>query len=81
MMNTHTATEARSNLYSLIDEANQSHEPIYITGKRGNAVLIGEEDFRAISETLYLLSVPGLRQDLVNGMKQDPKKLSKKLNW
>ncbi|MEE4378876.1 MAG: type II toxin-antitoxin system Phd/YefM family antitoxin, partial [Candidatus Competibacteraceae bacterium] len=49
-----SATEARSKLYSLIDEATESHQPIVIKGKRGNAVLISEEDWNAISETLNL---------------------------
>ena len=47
-MTTVTATKARGNLYALIDEANASHEPIQITGKRGNAVLISEDDWRSI---------------------------------
>ena len=56
-MTTLTATEARSNLYKLLDKAAQLHEPIQITGKRNNAVLIAEDDWRAIKETLYLLSI------------------------
>ena len=48
------ATEARSKLYSLIDEATETHQPVVITGKRGNAVLVSEEDWNAISETLHL---------------------------
>ena len=51
------ASEARANLYRLIDEANSSLEPILITGKRANAVLISEEDWRGIQETIYLLSI------------------------
>ena len=58
------ATEARSKLYSLIDEAAASHQPIVITGKRANAVLVSEEDWNAISETLYLLSIPGMRKSI-----------------
>ena len=57
-MPTLTATEARSKLYRLIDEAASSHEPIVITGKRGSAVLISEDDWRSIQETLYLLNIP-----------------------
>ena len=55
-MPTLTATEARSKLYRLIDEALSSHEPIIIKGKRGSAVLISEDDWRAIQETMYLLN-------------------------
>ncbi len=60
-MTTLNATEARSKLYALIDETTNTHQPIVITGKRGNAVLLAEDDWKAINETLHLLSVPGLR--------------------
>jgi antitoxin YefM len=80
-MATVTATEARSKLYSLIDEAESTHEPIIITGKRGNAVLVSESDWNAIRETLYLLSIPGMRKSIVDGMKEPLKKSSKELDW
>jgi len=67
-MSIFNATEARSNLYSLIDEANQTHKPIVITGERGNAVLIAEEDWNAINETLYLMSIPGVRESIREGL-------------
>jgi len=60
-MPTLTATEARSKLYRLIDEAASTHDPIVITGKRSNAVLLSEEDWRSIQETLYLLNIPDMR--------------------
>lgn len=63
-----TATEARSNLYRLIDETAESHQPVIIRGKRNSAVLISEEDWSAIQETLYLLSVPGMRESIHEGM-------------
>lgn len=63
-----TATEARSNLYRLIDETAESHEPIVIMGKRNSAVLVSEEDWAAIQETLFLLSVPGMRESIREGM-------------
>jgi antitoxin YefM len=59
-MTTLSATEARTKLYRLIDQASISHEPIVITGKRGNAVLISEDDWRSIQETIYLLNIPGM---------------------
>ena len=65
------ATEARSKLYHLIDETASSHQPIIITGKRTNAVLISEEDWNAISETLFLVSVPGMRESIKKGLAQD----------
>jgi prevent-host-death family protein len=67
-MKTITATSARSDLYRVIDSAVSDHEPVHITGKRGNAVLVGEADWRAIQETLYLVSIPGMRDSIRNGM-------------
>lgn len=61
-------SEARDRLYRLVDEAAESHEPIVITGKRGSAVLVSEDDWRAIQETLYLLSVPGMRESIREGV-------------
>jgi len=63
-----TATSARSDLYRVIDKALSDHEPVQITGKRGNAVLVSESDWRAIQETLYLVSRPGMRDSIVEGM-------------
>ena len=80
-MTTISATKARSSLYSLIDEANSSHEPIQITGKRGNAVLISEEDWRAIQETLYLQSIPGMVDSFKKARKEGPANGSKELDW
>lgn len=80
-MNIINATEARAKLYTLIDETATSHQPVIITGKRGNAVLVSEEDWNAISETLYLLSVPGMRESIKEGMEQDLSECSKELDW
>lgn len=63
-----TVSEARANLYRLIDTTSESHEPVVITGKRHNVVLIAEEDWQAIQETLYLLSIPGMRKSIKKGM-------------
>ncbi|WP_018861289.1 type II toxin-antitoxin system Phd/YefM family antitoxin [Thioalkalivibrio sp. ALJ3] len=76
-----TATEARSNLYRLIDEAAESHEPIVITGKRNNAVLLSESDWSAIQETLYLLSVPGMRESIREGMDTPTDECHEELDW
>jgi len=76
-----TATQARTKLYKLLDITAASHEPIQITGKRSNAVLVSEEDWRAIQETLYLLSIPGMRKSIQQGMKTPLSKCSPKLNW
>ena len=64
-----TASEARAKLYRLVDHAASSHAPVLITGKRANAVLVSEEDWRAIQETLYLLSIPGMRESIRKGLK------------
>ena len=80
-MTTFNATEARSRLYSLIDEASQTHRPILITGKRGNAVLLAEEDWNAINETLYLASIPGMRESILEGMNTDTEECDQKLDW
>ncbi|MCF6314625.1 MAG: type II toxin-antitoxin system Phd/YefM family antitoxin [Verrucomicrobiales bacterium] len=79
-MKTITATSARSDLYGIIDSAQSSHEPIQITGKRGNAVLVAEEDWRAIQETIYLLSVPGMRKSIVDGMAEPVEECSKEID-
>ena len=81
MMTTLTATVARAKLYHLLDETAMSHEPVQITGKRCNAVLISEDDWCAIQETLYLLSIPGMRESIRKGLKTPVAQLSKKLNW
>ena len=75
------ATEARAKLYQLLDRAAEFHEPIQITGKRANAVLISEEDWRAIQETLYLLSIPGMRESIRKGLKTPVEKCSGKPGW
>lgn len=80
-MTTISATNARTKLYSLIDEANASHEPIQITGKRGNAILISEDDWRAIQETLYLQSMPGMVKSIQTARREGIDKSSKELDW
>lgn len=70
-MKTVTATSARSDLYNLIDSTLQDHEPVQITGKRGNAVLLSEPDWRALQETLHLISIPGMRASILEGMASD----------
>lgn len=74
-----TATKARSKLYKLIDDVAASHEAIEIKGKRANAFLISEDDWRSIQETLYLLSIPGMRESIRKGLRTPAKKCSKKL--
>lgn len=80
-MPTFTASEARANLYRLIDEAASSHRPVRITGKRHNAVLLSEEDWAAIQETLYLLSIPGMRESIKKGLATPIEECKKDLDW
>ena len=78
-MTTLTTSQARAQLFSLIDAAVVSHRPVQIKGRRASAVLVSSEDWEAIQETLYLLSVPGMRESLVKNMKTPVAKCSKKL--
>ena len=80
-MTTLTATLARTRLYSLLDEVARSHEPIQITGKRNNGVLISEDDWRAIQETLFLSGIPGMKDSIVKGMKTPVSKCSREIEW
>ena len=80
-MTTLSISEARARLYQLVDETLASHEPVTITGKRGNAVLLPEDDWNAIQETLYLLSVPGVRESIVDGMNEGLEDTSTELDW
>ena len=76
-----TATEARKRLYSLLDDVASSHEPIEITGRRTSAVLISEDDWRAVQETLHLLSIPGMRESILEGMETPVSDLEQELDW
>jgi len=80
-MPTIKATDARANLYRLIDKASTSHEPIVITGKRSNAVLISESDWRSIQETLFLLSIPGMRESIQDGLKTPVEECTEEIDW
>ena len=80
-MTTLNVTEARAKLYSLIDETASSHRPIIIKGKRSNAVLLAEEDWNAINETLYLVSMPGMRESIMEGLQTDVDACNKDLDW
>ncbi len=80
-MKTLTVTQARNNLYKLIDQVAKESEPIHIAGKRTNAVLISEDDWSSIQETLYLLSIQDMRKSIIKGMKTPIDKCSDKLKW
>jgi len=80
-MPTLSATEARSKLYRLIDQASLTHEPIVITSKRGNAVLLSEDDWRSIQETMYLLNIPGMRESIREGLATTAEDCKEELDW
>lgn len=80
-MKTLTVTQARAKLYKLLDETASSHEPIQITGKRSDAILMSVDDWQAIKETLYLLSVPEMRESIRKGLETPIEKCSKELKW
>ncbi len=80
-MSTLTVSEARANLYRLIDEAAESHVPIRITGKRNSAVLVSEKDWASVQETIYLLSVPGMRESVKEGINAPVEEFKTELDW
>jgi len=80
-MSTISASEARARLYRLIDEAAESHEPVRITGKRHNAVLLSEEDWESVQETLYLMSIPGMPESIKTGLETPVEKCDEALDW
>lgn len=80
-MITITATKARENLYKLLANANIESEPIQITGKKGNAILIAEKDWKAIQETLYLLSIPKMRESIIDGLNETVENCTNELKW
>jgi len=80
-MKTVTASNARANLYRLIEETADSSEPVQITGKRANAVLVSEQDWRALQETMYLLSIPGMRESIREGMDAPSEDCSEEIDW
>ena len=80
-MKTITASKARASLYRLIEETAQSSEPVQITGKRANAVLVSEGDWRAIQETMYLLSIPGMRESIRNGLGTPIEECVQEIEW
>lgn len=75
------ATAARTNLYNLIDQTKEFHEPIMISGKRNNAVLVSEDDWNSIQETLYLCSIPGMRESILDASKEPLEESAKELDW
>lgn len=76
-----TATEARKQLYTLLDDVAASHQPVQITGKRHSAVLVSQDDWRAVQETLYLAGISGMRESIRKGLKTPVEKCDRELDW
>jgi prevent-host-death family protein len=76
-----SASQARADIYNLMDETAQTHEPILITGKRNNAVMISQEDWNAIEETLYLNSIPNMAKSIQKAMNQKDNEFSEDIEW
>lgn len=74
-------SNARANLYNIVNSVEENHNPLLIIGKHNNAVLISEEDWNAIQETLYLLSIPGMKESLLKGKNTPPNECSKEIDW
>jgi len=74
-------SKARANIYNLIDETAKTHEPILITGKRNNVVMISEEDWKAIEETIYLNSIPGMASSIIEAMNSNDSEFSEEIEW
>ena len=81
IMTSLTTSQARANLYNLVNKISTYHEPVQITGKRHNAVLISEEDWKALNETLYLISIPDMRKSIMKGLRTPINKCVKKIIW
>ena len=80
-MPTLTATEARKRLYTLVDDVAESHDPVQIVGKRNSAVLVSEEDWKAIQEALYLTNIPEMRESIREGLKTPVEECDEELDW
>lgn len=80
-MKSYTITDLRKNIYKVVEETGKTHEPVHIYGKKGNAVMVSEEDWRAIQETLHLHSVPGMTESILKGLKTSIEETTDKLDW
>jgi antitoxin YefM len=80
-MKTIMATEARKRLYNLVDDVAESHEPVQIVDRRNSAVLVSEEDWKAVQETLYFTSIPGMCESIQEGLKTPVEECDEKIEW
>ena len=80
-MITVSVKEASDKLPDLVENTIEELEPVLVSGKKNNAVLMAESDWQAMNETLQLLSVPGMRDAIKNGLSENLESTSRKLNW
>lgn len=80
-MTTISAAAARTSLLSILDEVSETHEPVKISGRKRSGVLVSADDWRAIQETLYLVSIPGMRESIIEGMKTPVSKCAGTPGW
>lgn len=80
-MSHHSINDAKENLQQLVEQVVESHQPIVITGERKNAILLSEDDWSSIQETLYLLSMPGMRESIRAGLATPIEECSEALDW
>lgn len=80
-MKIYTTSQARTELFRLVDDANMTHNPVYIIGKRNKAVLIAEEDYRAMQETLHIISIPGMKESIIMAAKESDATCSEEIDW
>jgi len=76
-----SVSQVRADIYNVMDETAQTHEPILITGKRNNVVMVSEEDWNAIEETLYLNSIPNMVSSIQDSMNTEDSEFSEKIEW
>ncbi|UTJ07418.1 type II toxin-antitoxin system Phd/YefM family antitoxin [Arcobacter roscoffensis] len=76
-----SVSQVRADIYNVMDETAQTHEPILITGKRNNVVMLSQEDWNAIEETLYLNSIPNMASSIQKSMSADDSEFSEDIEW
>jgi len=80
-MEIYTTSQARANLFQLVDHAAESHNPVYIVGKKNKVVLIDEKDYQALIETLYIASIPGMKESILKARNEPIETYSDKIDW
>ena len=80
-MEIYSTSQARENLFKLVDLAAESNLPVYIVGKRNKVVLLSDETYRSLMETLYLMSIPGMKESILEGRKEPIENFSTEIDW